>query len=102
VLRRRCDQFHALLGVRAPSRPAFDLDLLVGQAVRAGLTVEDAQVGRETTWFADVGALAWYLRMVPWAVPGFDVAAQRQALETAAARDLVVYQERFLLVGRRR
>jgi hypothetical protein len=50
---------------------------------------------------ADVGALAWYLRMVPWAVPGFDVTAHRPALEAAADRELVVHQERFLLVGRR-
>lgn len=95
------DQFHALLGLRAPRRLAFDLDLLLGQAICAGLTVEDARVGWETTRFADVGALAWYLRMVPWAVPGFDVTVHRQALETVAARDLVVYQERLLLVGRR-
>jgi hypothetical protein len=45
--------------------------------------------------------VAWYLRMVPWAVPGFDVTVHRRVLETAAARDLVVYQERLLLVGRR-
>jgi hypothetical protein len=69
--------------------------------VCAGLTVEDARVGWETTRFADVGALTWYLRMVPWAVPGFDVTVHRRALEAAAARDLVVYQERLLLVGRR-
>jgi SAM-dependent methyltransferase len=95
------DQFHALLGLPVPGRPAFDLDLLVGQAVRGGLAVEDAQVGREALRFADVGALAWYLRMVPWAVPGFDISTHRQALEAVADRDLVVYQERFLLSGRR-
>ena len=95
------DQLHALLGLRAQRRPAFDLDLLVGQAVRAGLAVEDARAGLEKIRFADVGALAWYLRMVPWAVPGFDVTTYRQALEAATARDLVVYQERFLLNCRR-
>ncbi len=50
----------------------------------------------------EAGALAWYLRMVPWAVPGFDIGTHRQAREAAAGRDLVVYQERFLLCGRRR
>lgn len=95
------DQFHALLDLRPPSRPAFDLDLLIAQAVRAGLTVEDAEIGSETLRFADVGALAWYLRMVPWAVPGFDITAHRHALESAAKRDLVVRQERFLLSCRR-
>jgi SAM-dependent methyltransferase len=92
------DQFHALLGLAPPRRPApFDLDLLVGQVMRAGLAVEDAATATETVRFADVGALAWYLRMVPWAVPGFSVDAHRRALESAASRDLVVYQERFLL-----
>lgn len=91
------DQLHALLGLTAPSRPAFDLDLLVGQVVRAGLTVEAAESGREVVRFADIGALAWYLRMVPWAVPGFDITTHRHALEAAANRDLIVYQERFLI-----
>jgi hypothetical protein len=58
------------------------------------------RAGLETIRFDDVGALAWYLRMVPWAVPGFDVTTHRQALEAAMARDLVVYQERFLFIGR--
>jgi hypothetical protein len=94
-------QFHALLGLDPPARPAFDLDLLVGQVVRAGLAVERAEVAREAVRFADVGALAWYLRMIPWAVPGFDVMAHRSALESAAGRDLLVYQDRFLLSCRR-
>ena len=94
-------QLHALLGLRPPGRPVFDLDLAVSQVVRAGLTVEDARIGREAVRFADVGALAWYLRMVPWAVPGFDIATRRSALEAAAGRDLLVYQERFLLSCRR-
>jgi SAM-dependent methyltransferase len=94
-------QLHALLGLRRPGRPAFDLDLAVSQVVRAGFSVEDAQVGREAIRFADVGALAWYLRMIPWAVPGFDITTHRSALESAADRDLLVYQERFLLSCRR-
>jgi hypothetical protein len=71
--------------------------LLVSQVARAGLTVEDAETGREVVRFADVGVLAWYLRMVPWAVPGFDMTRHRSALESVAGRDLVVYQERFLV-----
>jgi SAM-dependent methyltransferase len=94
-------QLHALLGLRPPGRAVFDLDLAVSQVVRAGLRVEDARVGREAVRFADVGALAWYLRMIPWAVPGFDIAKHRSALESAADRDLLVYQERFLLSCRR-
>lgn len=95
------DQFHALLGLRPPARPAFDLDLLVSQAVRAGLAVENAEAARAAVRFADVGALALYLRMVPWAVPGFDITTHRSALESAAGRDILVYQEHFLLCCRR-
>jgi SAM-dependent methyltransferase len=95
------DQLHALLGLDPPARAAFDLDLLAGQVVRAGLTVENAEAAREVVRFADVGALAFYLRMIPWAVPGFDVAAHRSALESVAGRDLFVYQEYFLLSCRR-
>lgn len=95
------DQFHALLGLEPPARPAFDLDLLVSQVIRAGLTVENAEAAREVVRFADVGALALYLRMVPWAVPGFDIETHRSALESAAGRDLLVYQEYFLLSCRR-
>lgn len=69
--------------------------------MRAGLTVESAEAGYELLRFADVGALAWYLRMVPWAVPGFDMATHRDALEAAAGRELVIRQERFLLSCRR-
>jgi SAM-dependent methyltransferase len=95
------DQLHALLGLRPPRRNALDLDLLTGQALRAGLTVETAEMGYEVLRFADIGALAWYLRMVPWAVPGFDTGTHRQALESAAQRDLVIRQERYLLSCRR-
>ena len=34
-------------------------------------------------------------------IVGFDLATHRAALESAATRDLVVYQERYLLVCRR-
>jgi hypothetical protein len=69
--------------------------------IQTEAAVEDAQSAREVVRFADVGALAWYLRMIPWAVPGFDITAHRPALASAAGQDLVVYQERFLLACRR-
>ena len=95
------DQFRALLGLPSAPGPVLGLDLMIGQAVRAGLTVEEARTGREEVRFADVGVLAWYLRMVPWTIPGFGVAAHRPALEALAGRDIVVYQERFLISCRR-
>lgn len=91
------DQFHQLLGLTPPKRPALDLDLLVAQVTASGLDVDDAGTGTEVLTFADVGAVAWYLRRVPWAVPGFDIVKHRPALAAAASRALTVYQERCWL-----
>jgi len=95
------DQFHQLLGLAPPHRPALDLDLLVAQVRGAGLMVDGAGIGTETLSFADIGALAWYLRRVPWAVPGFDIVKHRDALVAAASQPLVVYQERYWLSAHR-
>jgi SAM-dependent methyltransferase len=73
-------QFHELLSVEPPQAEELEIGLVVEQLTAAGLTVEDADEGHATTVFADVGALAWYLRSVPWIVPGFSVSAYRQAL----------------------
>lgn len=95
------DQFHRLLGQAPPARPALDLDLLLAQVAGSGLQIEDAGLGIETLRFADIGALAWYLRMVPWAVPGFAIGRYRDALIAAADRELVVRQERYWMCARR-
>jgi SAM-dependent methyltransferase len=47
----------------------------------AGLRSVAAREGTLVTEFADVGAFAWYLRAVPWAVPSFTIDAHRPALE---------------------
>ena len=73
-------QFHELLGTEPPGVDELELDLVAAQLRGAGLTIEEAEVGTATTVFADIGALAWYLRSVPWAVPGFSVRAYREAL----------------------
>lgn len=41
----------------------------------------DSGEGTEITSFADVGAFVWYLKMIPWTVENFSVAAHRPALE---------------------
>jgi hypothetical protein len=65
--------FHRLLGLPPPRRPArqWNLTLAATQLERVGLRLLAAEEGEETTVFADVGALVWYLKAVPWAVPGF-------------------------------
>ena len=71
-------------------------------AEAAGLVVRTMRVERPRTAFADIGAVVYFLRLVPWIVPGFTVARYRPQLqqlhdalerhspfETTAARTLV-------------
>jgi hypothetical protein len=60
----------------------------------------------EETTFADVGAFAWYLRAVPWAVDGFSIEMHRPQLERLHRRlesdgPLVVSQPAFWLAAER-
>jgi len=73
-------QFHELLGIEPPNIEELEIDVVIDQVNAAGLTVEEADEGPATTVFADIGALAWYLRSMPWAVPGFTIDSYRQAL----------------------
>lgn len=61
-----------------PSR--WGLALAADQIGKAGLRTVAAREGTLVTEFADVGAFAWYLKAVPWAVPGFTIDAYRPAL----------------------
>jgi SAM-dependent methyltransferase len=72
------------------------------EAEQAGLTVLRIEVERPRTVFYDVGAIVYFLRLVPWIVPDFAVTKYREALlalhqviqregafETTASRTLV-------------
>lgn len=71
-------------------------------AEAAGLTVTSMRLERPRTAFFDIGAVVYFLRLVPWIVPGFTVAEHRGVLrelherirrdgayETTASRTLV-------------
>lgn len=88
-------QFHELLGVQPPPVEEFEIDLALEQLSAAGLIVDEADEGYATTMFADIGALAWYLRSVPWAVPGFSISAYRQALIRLHGHPIRVAAKRF-------
>ena len=79
-------QIHELLGVRSPQVEEFEMEQALEQISAAGLIVDEAEEGYATTIFGDIGALAWYLRSVPWAVPGFSISAYRNALLTSIHR----------------
>lgn len=73
-------EFNELLSAEAPERQPWCLALAVEQVERAGLSVEQSAEDREEVTFSDVGALAWYLRMVPWTVADFSIDKYRARL----------------------
>lgn len=57
----------------SPQWPGVTLDDLRAELVGAGLVIEDARSWWGSTAFSDVGALVYYLKAIPWMVPGFSV-----------------------------
>ncbi|MBK1868196.1 class I SAM-dependent methyltransferase [Aestuariivirga sp. YIM B02566] len=83
--------FHRVLGQMAPSiSRMWDLDFAVRQIVAAGFTIEDKAQGTEVMRFADVGALAWYLKNLPFIIPDFSIdraAVKLEQLHHATGED---------------
>jgi len=75
------DAHHALGLKRPEAARAWNAAVATQQIGDAGLHIVAAREGTLITEFADVGAFAWYLRAVPWAVPNFTIDAFRPALE---------------------
>jgi SAM-dependent methyltransferase len=75
-------ELHRLLGEPLPPvlSPLWDLALARTQLTRAGLGVTASGEADFEMTFGDVGALVWYLRAVPWALPDFSVERHRDRL----------------------
>jgi len=56
-----------------PQWPDSTLEKYVPQLKAAGLTIVDTQEWSGRLSFTDVGAIVYYLKAVPWLVPGFSV-----------------------------
>ncbi len=76
------NDLYELLGLPQPPVGRWTLRHAVDQAAAGGLTVLDAGVGVDTVTYHDLAPLIWYLRQVPWAVPGFDPARDTGRLRT--------------------
>ena len=75
-------EFRELFGVTVHSTDSSFLELFTRQVEVAGMRVDKAAEAAQWSTFHDVGALAWFLRMVPWAVPDFSIDGYRSQLES--------------------
>jgi SAM-dependent methyltransferase len=75
--------FYEALELPRPPNPKrrWDLRLAQEQLAGAGLRVLDSGEATEVTSFTDVGAFAWYLKLIPWTVEGFSIETYRLQLE---------------------
>jgi SAM-dependent methyltransferase len=75
--------FYEALELPRPPVPQrrWGLTLAGEQLASAGLRAVSSDEGTEVTSFADIGALAWYLKLIPWTVEGFSIETHRLQLE---------------------
>jgi len=102
------DDLYRLLGQPSPPAPPrpWELSLAVAQVTAAGLTIVASAEADEIWAFHDVGALAWYLKVVPWAIPDFTVERYRPRFaelhgRIQAGEPLVVRIPHFWLAARK-
>jgi len=69
-----------------PQWPDATPETYVPRLQAAGLTIIDVQDWSGQLSFTDVGAIVYYLKAVPWLVPGFSVAMHAKQLLTLQAR----------------
>jgi hypothetical protein len=75
------DAYEALGLRRHTAARVWNAALATQQIGDAGLRVVASREGTSITELSDVGAFAWYLRAVPWAIPNFAMESSRAALE---------------------
>jgi SAM-dependent methyltransferase len=75
-LRTLSEYFLGPLSEASTRDPAFERRA----AQDAGLLIQTSDIERPRTAFFDIGAVVYFLRLVPWIVPGFTVAKYRDAL----------------------
>jgi SAM-dependent methyltransferase len=73
--------FYEALELPRPRSVAGGLPLAGEQLASAGLGIVDSGEGTEVMSFADIGALAWYLKLIPWTIDNFSIATYRRQLE---------------------
>lgn len=77
---RHHQELGRLLGAETGYDSHWNLAFAVDQLERAGFRIIEAREAFPDTVFSDVGAVAYYLKAVPWQVPGFTIEAYRPQL----------------------
>jgi SAM-dependent methyltransferase len=97
------DDLYRIVGLPIPEQPASWIPLALQQVRDAGLRVQGAVRGAERREFRDVGALAYYLHVVSWAIPEYSLdacgAALRAAHEAPELWPISFRQRHFLLAA---
>ena len=87
---------------RTPQWPFFTLDFLLGRVKSAGLAVDIAREWNGKMAFKDVGAIVYYLKAIPWIVPGFSVETHGRYLlrlqEQIGKEGKLTFSHRLLLI----
>jgi SAM-dependent methyltransferase len=96
---------HARFGV-SPPWPHITADYYVPKLTAAGLQITLRQENWGKVRFMDVGALVYFLKAVPWEVPGFAVARHLDVLlslqdELEQTGELTFNEGRYLLEARK-
>ena len=91
-----------LLGLPRPHE-TFDRAFAVEQLREAEFDVVDGDSAVEAMTFADIGAFAWYLSVIPWIVPGFTIEGYKPRLLDLHERGtpLVIHATRFWLLAKK-
>ncbi len=95
----------AMLGPHIPGM-SRSTDTAVASATEAGLDVVDLRAETLRSEFFDIGAIVYFLRKVPWTVPGFTVDGYRERLHALHERiraegSFVSRAPRFLIEARK-
>ena len=89
-----------------PQWPFFTLGFVLNSIGSTDLVVEIAQEWEGRTVFKDVGAIVYYLKAVPWTVPGFSVETHYEYLLKLQDRinleEKIAFIRRLLLIRARK
>jgi SAM-dependent methyltransferase len=86
--------------------PSDAPDLYAAQLRAAGFEIAQARESRTRKSFRDVGAVAWYMKALPWDFPGFSVSGSITFLQEVHAiierqGGFVVHEHRYLMEARK-